>query len=118
MGCTLCQSLKGNNMGGGYASAGVLNDAYGAAYAGGQRFFTWTNDAFNPTAWGGSTRMIPASAPELVGTSGSISVGTNTGLANLAANVPTWNLVKSPVVWVVAALLIGIPLYHWYEYGR
>lgn len=93
---------------------GVLSDTYGALYAGGQRFFTWTNDAFNPTAYGVQTRVIPGSAPELVGT-GIQGLGGNSGLSSVVSN--PWSLVQSPVVWVVAALLIGLPLYHWYEYG-
>lgn len=96
------------------SNQGPLQDAYGAAYAGGQRFFTWTNDAFNPTAWGVSTRLVPTSAPELVGGNASGSGG----VMNFLANVPTWSIVQSPVIWVLAALLIGIPLYHWYEYKK
>lgn len=97
--------------------SGVLNDAYGALFAGGQRFFTWTNDAFNPTAWGVSTRSVPTSAPELLTSGGQLNSGTG-GISNFMANVPTWSILQSPVVWVIAALLIGIPLYHWYEYGK
>lgn len=95
---------------------GVLNDAYGAIYAGGQRFFTWTNDAFNPTAWGVSTRMVPTSAPELL--TGGASSGGGNGLSNIMANVPTWSILQSPVVWVLLALVVGIPLYHWWEYKK
>lgn len=94
---------------------GVLNDAYGAMYAGGQRFFSWTNDAFNPTAWGVSTRSVPTNAPELL-TPGAASNGG--GLSNALANVPTWSIVQSPVVWVIAFLIVGIPLYHKLEYGK
>lgn len=96
--------------------AGVLNDAYGAFYAGGQRFFGWTNDAFNPTAWGVSTRMVPTSAPELL-VNGPLGGGGG-GMSNFMANVPTWSILQSPVPWVVAFLLLGIPLYHWYEYRK
>lgn len=100
----------------GAGNSGVLADAYGAAYAGGQRFFTWTNDAFNPVAWGVSTRILPASAPELLGTGASINAGGNSGIMNSLANVPTWSVWQSPVIWVLAALVVGIPLYHWLEY--
>lgn len=96
--------------------SGVLQDAYGAMYAGGQRFFTWTNDAFNPTAWGVSTRNVPTSAPELLGVQGGPNLSA--GVTNVLSNVPTWSIAKSPVVWVLAALLIGIPLYHWWEYKK
>lgn len=98
--------------------SGAINDAYGAFYAGGQRFFGWTNDAFNPTAWGVATQVLPASAPELVGTGTNIGIAGNTGGMNFLANVPTWSIFKSPVVWILLALIVGIPLYHWYEYGR
>lgn len=97
------------------SSQGVLADAYGAMYAGGQRFFSWTNDAFNPTAFGVQTRILPSSAPELVG-SGIQGPGGNSGLSSVVSN--PWSLIQSPVVWVILALVIGFPLYHWYEYGK
>lgn len=100
----------------GYSSAGVLSDAYGAAFAGGQRFFTWTNDAFNPVAWGVSTRNVPTSAPELL-TGGSMGSG-GYGLSNLMTNVSTWNPLQSPVVWVLVGLIVLIPVYHKWEYGK
>lgn len=103
-------------MGNGYNSAGALQDAYGAAYAGGQRFFTWTNDAFNPTAWGVSTRSIPTQIPELVNTGSPNTAGGS--MANSLQGVNPWNLLQSPVPWIVIALLLGIPLYHWFEYER
>lgn len=103
-------------MNNGYGGQGVLQDAYGAIYAGGQRFFTWTNDAFNPTAWGVSTRSVPTSAPELLSTGGQMNTGSG-GIANFLSNVPTWSILQSPVVWVLLFLIIGIPLYHKWEYG-
>lgn len=102
-------------MGNGYNSAGALQDAYGAAYAGGQRFFTWTNDAFNPTAWGVSTRSVPTQIPELVN-SGSPNMGGS--LSGSMNGISAWSLIKSPVPWIVIALLVGIPLYHYWEYER
>lgn len=108
MGCN-CMNVGNGN-------PGILNDAYGAFYAGGQRFFAWTNDAFNPTALGVSTRLLPASAPELVGTSANINIGGNSG-NTLVSNFPTWSPLKSPVPWIIGGIL-AIFLYHWFEYGR
>lgn len=96
-------------MQGGNGNPGILNDAYGAFYAGGQRFFSWTNDAFNPTAWGVSTRMLPVSAPELL-TSGSPNISMNQSVNPFS--------MKSIVPWLLIALVIGIPAYHWWEYER
>lgn len=96
---------------------GSLNDTYGAFYAGGQRFFTWTDDAFNPTAWGVSTRVLPSSAPELM-TSASPNVGGGNGLNNMLRDVSAWNIFQSPVLWIVAGIILLIPLYHWLEYGK
>lgn len=102
-------------MGNGYGSAGALQDAYGAAFAGGQRFFTWTNDAFNPTAYGVSTRSVPTQIPELVNTA---SPNTGGSLSGSMSGISAWSLIKSPVPWIVIALLVGIPLYHYWEYER
>lgn len=100
----------------GNGNPGILNDAYGAFYAGGQRFFGWTNDAFNPTALGVSTRLLPASAPELMGTGANINAGGNSGLTG-SMQIPTWSLTKSPVPWIILGVL-AILLYHWWEYER
>lgn len=96
---------------------GTLADAYGAFYAGGQRFFGWTNDAFNPTAWGVSTRVLPTSAPELLSTA-TPNVGSGNGFSNFLANVSPWNIIQSPVVWIIIGLIILVPVYHWLEYGK
>lgn len=96
---------------------GTLADTYGYIYAGGQRFAAWTNDAFNPTAWGVSTRMMPVSAPELM-SSAAAPVYSGGGLSNPLAGVSAFNIIHSPVVWIIAAVVVGIPLYHWLEYGK
>lgn len=96
---------------------GTLNDTYGAFYAGGQRNFAWTTDAFNPTAWGVATRMLPTSAPELLNTA-TPNVGMGNGMSNFLANVSPWNLLQSPVLWIIAGIVILIPVYHWLEYGK
>lgn len=105
-------------MGNGYSGQGVLNDTYGYFYAGGQRFSAWTDDAFNPTAWGVATRVLPSSAPELLtGATPNIGGGQG-GFQNMMANVSPWNVIKSPVVWIIVAVVVLIPLYHKLEYGK
>lgn len=96
---------------------GTLADTYGYVYGGGQRFAAWTNDAFNPTAWGVQTRMAPISAPELM-SSANAPVYSGGGLSNVLQGVSPWSIIHSPVVWIIAAILVGIPLYHWLEYGK
>lgn len=101
----------------GYDKAGVLQDTYGAAFAGGQRFFTWTDDAFNPTAWGVSTRVLPSSAPELLSIA-TPNVGGGYGMSNVLRNVGNWDIIHSPVLWILIGIVALIPLYHYLEYGK
>lgn len=105
--------MAGNNN-----TSGILNDAYGALYSGGQRFFGWTLDAFNPSSFGVANRMYPVSPPELLGTGSGNSLvsGVNSGVTNLMGNVPPFSI-QSAVPWIIGGLLL-ILVYHWWEYER
>ena len=84
---------------------------YGATEFSGQRFHTWTLDAFNPIAFGVSSQVVPSSAPQLVSPAGLKMMGTNA-----VSSISSWSVLQSPVPWIIIAILVGIPLYHWLEY--
>lgn len=89
---------------------------------GGSRFAFYSEDAFDPYAYVGTTTVVPMallSAPPTYGqldaASGPNGVGAN-GAASRTASANPWSPSKSPLVPTIAALVIGVYVFHWLYY--
>jgi hypothetical protein len=87
---------------------------------GGSRFPFYSQDAFDPYAYVGTTTVVPMallSAPPTYGQldASAANYGT-TGSAARNASASPWNPGQSPLVPTVVALVIGVYVFHWLYY--
>lgn len=87
---------------------------------GGSRFPLYSENAFDPYAYVGTTTVVPMallSAPPTYGQldAASSSYGT-TGSAARNANSAPWNPGQSPLVPTLVALVVGVYIFHWLYY--
>lgn len=87
---------------------------------GGSRFPFYSEQAFDPYAYVGTTTVVPMallSAPPTYGQldAASASYGS-TGAASRVANANPWNPGKSPLPMTIAALVVGVLVFHWLYY--
>lgn len=87
---------------------------------GGSRFPFYSEQAFDPYAYVGTTTVVPMallSAPPTYGQldSASASYGS-AGRGSRIANSAPWSPSKSPLPLTIAALVIGVVVFHWLYY--
>ncbi len=82
--------------------------AYGSSIFNGQRFFSVTNDAWNPVALGATLSTVPSPIATVPAMS---TAATVAGTSPFPAG-STWSLTQGPVLFALGGLIAGMLLLH------